>query len=267
MILYYAVGGGLGHLTRARRVLETLGLDATIVTASPYARDPRVTGGFPIIEVPMHLERDVAAHRAWIRDLARNAGRLIADTFPGGIQGELCGLTGIRLDYVARLLRWDEYRRAVPDDLPHFDTTYVIEELTHEVHGNSVPLRLPSPRAAGRGPGEGQTVIVHSGPPHEVLDLIAYAQELTPPMPAAPHLVATPCDIPLPPDFRRIDAYPVTHLFPEASRIISAAGFNVMAETEPWRDKHHVVPYPRRFDDQFLRAARRKRSWPTGSPP
>jgi len=33
-----------------------------------------------------------------------------------------------------------------------------------------------------------------------------------------------------------------------------------MLETEAWRDKHSVVPFPRKFDDQFLRAARRKRS-------
>ena len=251
MILYYAVGGGLGHLTRARRVLEALRLDATIVTASPYARDQRVTGGHPVIEIPAHLERDPAAHRAWMRELVRSADRLIADTFPGGIQGELCGLEGLRLDYVARLLRWDEYRRAVPDQLPHFDTTYVIEELTHDVWSAAAALPLSKRRLCRRTPKDGPTLIVHSGPGHEVEELIAYARDLDP---HAQILVATQADVP-----NRIDAYPVTHLFPTAKRIVSAAGFNVMLETEPFRHKHHVVPFPRRFDDQFLRAARRRR--------
>jgi hypothetical protein len=32
-----------------------------------------------------------------------------------------------------------------------------------------------------------------------------------------------------------------------------------MLETEPYRDKHHAIPFARRFDDQFARAAARKR--------
>ena len=41
MIAVYAMGGGLGHLARARRVLEALGRGsepAAILTASPLAR-------------------------------------------------------------------------------------------------------------------------------------------------------------------------------------------------------------------------------------
>jgi hypothetical protein len=75
-------------------------------------------------------------------------------------------------------------------------------------------------------------------------------------------LVATRCSLELPPGFERIDAYPVSHLFASAGKIISAAGFNVMLETEPWRDKHHILPFARTFDDQFARAAARKRFAP-----
>jgi hypothetical protein len=93
-------------------------------------------------------------------------------------------------------------------------------------------------------------LIVHSGPPHEVEELIAYTRELT----TMPVLVATPCDVAMPDGFTRIDAFPAHPLFPFAERIVSAAGFNVMLETEPWREKHIVLPFPRRFDDQFARA-------------
>lgn len=266
MILYYAVGGGLGHLTRARRVLETLGLagDAAIVTASPYASDARVTGGIPIVAVPPRLEHSVEEHRAWMRGLA--AERLIVDTFPGGIHGELRGLD-VPMDLVARLLRWDEYRRAVPGPLPSFATAWIVEELEPDhdafVRGNSrrvVSLDLRRPPAAAPDRGAPFWLIVHSGPEDEVRELVAYTSELRDLVPNAPDriLVATRCNTPLPPGFETLDAYPATLLYAHATRIISAAGFNVMLETEPWKHKHDVVPFARRFDDQYRRAARRR---------
>ncbi|HET8775320.1 MAG TPA: hypothetical protein VFP80_16085, partial [Thermoanaerobaculia bacterium] len=120
MIHYYALGGGLGHLTRGRRVLEALGLEATFLTASAYASDPRVTGGFPVIQVPPDLSSE------WLRSIVRE--RLIVDTFPCGIQGELAGLD-VPMDLVARRLRWDEYRRAVPHPVPRFDRVWLMEDL------------------------------------------------------------------------------------------------------------------------------------------
>ncbi|MCM2317252.1 MAG: hypothetical protein NDJ92_19065, partial [Thermoanaerobaculia bacterium] len=71
MILVYALGGGLGHLVRARAFLHTLGMerDAAIVTASHHASDPRVLGGIEAIAIPRELERDPAACRAWISAL------------------------------------------------------------------------------------------------------------------------------------------------------------------------------------------------------
>jgi hypothetical protein len=270
MILYYALGGGLGHLTRGRRVLEALGLatDAAFVTASVYAADTRVTGGIPVIEVPSHLESDVAAHRAWLREL--ECDRLIADTFPCGIQGELCELDA-PMDLVARRLRWDEYRRAVPMPLPRFGTVWCVEDL-EPAHKAALQCDLWSAEAAlplcnvreweSGGVASalhGFWLIVHSGPEDEVRELVAYAQELLRVASKRERvLVATRCTIALPNGFELIDAYPVTRLFEPATCIISAAGFNIMLETEPYRDKHHAVPFARKFDDQYARASRRR---------
>ena len=259
MIHYYAPGGGLGHLTRGRRVLEVLGIDATFVTASPYAGDARVTGGRPAIAIPKELEGDPDAHRTWLQSLASE--RMIVDTFPCGLQGELCGLD-VKMDLVARSLKWDAYRREVPGPLPKFETVWRVEELEPEHEsalGACTPLSLASP--ANRQPPTANRywLLAHSGPAGEVRELVAYAEELRRIAKSEePVLVATRCDIALPENFERIDAYPVAPLFANASRIISAAGFNVMLETEPWRDKHDVVPFARRFDDQFARAARRR---------
>jgi hypothetical protein len=264
MILYYALGGGLGHLTRGRRVLETLGLtaQAAFVTASPYAKDPRVTGGIPVIDVPKELEHTPAAHHTWIRGILREhrTERLLVDTFPGGIQGELCGLD-IEMDLVARILRWDEYRRVVPGELPTFDTTWLAEDAeVRTTTRRTVPLDLaPAPSPAIES--DDYWLIVHSGPEDEVRELVAYAAELrTLAHNPAPVRVATRTPIPLPPGFALIDEYPASRLYPAAARIITAAGFNTILETAPWRSKHHAVPFARRFDDQYLRAARARTS-------
>jgi hypothetical protein len=256
MIVYYAIGGGLGHRVRAQRVLDALGIEARIVTND-------------------HLPID------W-RSL--DAERLIVDAFPCGIQGELADVD-IPMDYVARLLQWDDYVRSLGEvTWPRFQTTFIVEELT-EAHAafvqaqsdRVVELRLnvnvgrasarldhdKAYESAGLKPGlrcfSSYWLIVHSGPESEVRELIDYAHQLkTIENSAAQILVATQCDVE-----ERIDEHPVHHLFADAERIISAAGFNVMLETEPFREKHIVLPFPRRFDDQFTRAARRRRT-PSG---
>ncbi|HWW59851.1 MAG TPA: hypothetical protein VN181_00660 [Thermoanaerobaculia bacterium] len=241
--IYYAIGGGMGHARRARRVLEALAIDAEIVASD---------------DVPRALEGDRDAHRQWLADRFRGH-RVIVDTFPAGIQGELSGIDDVTFDHVARLLRWDDYRSAVPHAPPRFETTYVVEELMqeHEQFLRTNSDRLTTLQLIPPATGNGQratpfTLIVHSGPTHELEELIAYAKELG----DEPLLVATPCAVD---GVDRIDTDSPADFFPAAARIVSAAGFNVMLETEAWRDKHHVVPFPRRFDDQFLRAARRRR--------
>ena len=95
------------------------------------------------------------------------------------------------------------------------------------------------------------------------MELVAYARELR----AAeateggdPQLVVIAPHQPteLPGDILQLDVYPATHLFSLADRLITACGFNVMRETIPHRDRHRFLPFERRFDDQFLRAARRR---------
>lgn len=251
MIVVYAPGGGFGHVTRARRVVEALGISATIV-----GRD----------DIPPSLEGNVSAHRDWIASLG--ATRLIVDVFPAGIQGELSGLD-LPMDYVARLLRWDEYVQSVGAvTWPRFGCAYVVEALTDPhaafVHAQcdrvvQLPLECGGHAAALDPKDTPYWLVVHSGPADEVRELVAYADEVRTMEASDAHLlVASPCSVDLPRHSERIDAIPAHPYFERAERIISAAGFNVMLETEPFREKHLVVPFQRRFDDQFARAARRK---------
>jgi predicted glycosyltransferase len=61
------------------------------------------------------------------------------------------------------------------------------------------------------------------------------------------------------PNLTMIDVYPAWPLFERAERIVTAAGFNVMRQTEPFRAKHRFVPFPRALDDQYTRASRARR--------
>jgi hypothetical protein len=267
VIAVYAIGGGAGHVTRARRLIEVLGIDAVIL-ATPT--DRRATGDVPLIEIPRDLEGDVAAHRAWLGDVSRRYERLIVDTFPAGIQGELSCFTDLPLDFIGRLLRVDEYRRATNDaPWPAFETAWVVEDGAPEVACSrlvkldlGVSCSSPIGADAIEQVPAGYWLIVHSGPDEEVRELIAYACDLRRlEQTTAEVLVVTPCDAEMPEGFRRIDVFPAAPLFPDAARIFSGAGFNIMLETEPWRDKHIVLPFARRFDDQFLRAARRRKTF------
>ncbi|TDB85412.1 hypothetical protein E1264_21335 [Actinomadura sp. KC216] len=253
MIVCYAAGDGLGHLTRLRSVLHTLRLDGpvTVVTASPFAADPRVTGGWRIVP---SLD-------------AAGAEEVIIDAFPAGLKGDLARIPpGPRVTHLARLLRWDAYRPLLPADPPRFDRTFVLEPLApahtaylRTVSGRVAPLTLTDP------PAEPLDVdgwlIVHSGPDAETLELVAYARDMAalegvaPPMTlVSPH---KPDD--LPPGVAHLDAYPAGPPGPNVERIVTAAGFNAVRQFAPWRDIHRVLPFPRSLDDQFARASRVRR--------
>lgn len=279
MILVYALGGGLGHLVRARAFLHTLGLagDAAVITASHHAADPRVLGDVEAVEIPRELERDRAACRAWIAALldTRRPGIFCVDAFPCGIIGELAG---DRLPHagetwhLARLLRWEEYAPLATGEPARFATTFRLEPL-HDAHETWIrrasrdvrDLELRDPDANGDEP-EGLPprfwLVVHSGPSSEVEELASFAEDLRGAERSGSTIVIATSDPPgsLPAGAIVVNPFPASALFARAERIISAAGFNVMRQTRPFRDRHVVVPLPRRFDDQFERARRARRA-------
>ena len=251
MIAYYAIGGGLGHLVRARAVLHTLGVsDAVLVTASPYAKDARVTGEVPVIDVPPSLDGDRVGLRRWFAGLvaAERPERVIVDAFPAGVLGELPEID-VPVDHVARLLRWPKYARRLDGPLPPIETTFVLEPL-HPEHRAALeaasdrlePLPLFDPPAPARDDAAGATLVVHAGPDHEVEALVALARTT-----GHPVRVARPGG----PD---LDVHPASALFSSAAAIVTAAGFNAMRQAAPFRDRHAFAPFPRPLDDQFARA-------------
>lgn len=283
MILYYAIGGGLGHLTRARGVAHTLRFEEglAIVTASPLAHDRRIVGDAEAIVVPSDLSRDIDAFRAWLGDLFERLAptAIYVDTFPAGILGELCDFPfppTADLYHVARLLRWEEYRGLISGASPRYRRIYQVEPLVdeHEAflreHSEEIAMLDPSdpPATLDRGiigqlhewshDGTPLWLIVHSGPEEEIAELLAYARDLAAMEKAAPRfLLVAPHPAPSP-DLFHLDIYPAYPLFPHVARIITACGFNVMRQAHSYRNIHRFLPFARRYDDQFTRAARNR---------
>jgi len=238
VILYYALGGGLGHLSRARKVLGERD-DAVLLTASGHAHDPRVTAGRPVIPVPRRLGRDRAAFRAWLAALLEDLqpDELLVDAFPGGVLGELCGLELPNARLIARALRWDVYAQRLDGPLPRYATVHALEPLGYEPPGPVEPLVLPHAAPGAPLADEPHTLVVHAGPEAELQQLLTLARGKT--------VVVHP---------RHRDVFPVEPHLAHATRIITGAGFNAMHETQPYRDRHTAVPFPRALDDQHARA-------------
>jgi hypothetical protein len=256
VIVCYAQGGGLGHLTRIRAYLHTRhpGETATILTTSAFTADPRVLG----------------PHRPLPADAlpTLRPSTLVVDAFPAGIEGELSASSippGTRTVYLARLLRWDVYRSMLAADPLHYDETWLLEELlpAHRAYfPDAVALTLTDPPCPpARGVAEGSWLIVHSGPSPEIQELIGYARDCAAAEGVHPRLILVSSGRPpdLPVDVWHIDAYPAWPLFAAAGRVITAAGFNAVRQMAPWRSKHLMLPFARRWDDQYLRAARARR--------
>lgn len=286
MILYYAIGGGLGHLTRARAVLHTLGITGrvAVITASHLAEDPRINRGLDIISVPPELANDGNAYRTWLNTMLAELSpdEIYLDTFPAGILGEFCDLVlpgNARCHYISRLLRWDRYEQVLHGRPPCFQRAYLLEPIAprHEeyIHDHSIEthdLRLIDPPVASteeleyarRWMSELERplwLVIHSGPESEVIELLDYADEMREMEQCAAQivLVSPVASIALPSETIHLDIYPAEPLFPLADRMITGCGFNVMRQTEAYRDRHRFIPFPRRYDDQFLRAARRRK--------
>ena len=298
MIVCYAEGGGLGHLTRVAAYLATVypGRPATVLSSSPHALDPRATGGHPVLTPPAGLPvRDLTG---WLGATlaALHPSELVVDAFPRGLRGELTAAVaprGTRVTHLARLLRWDAYRaataavgaaaertagdRGVAGVPLHFDRTWCLEPLHPEHRAwlaevseelsplelvDPAPVRSPDPE----GVATGAWLVVHGGPPVEVAELLRYARDTARLEGVRPRVVLVSGCAPeeLPPELLTgvtlLTAHPAWPLFARAGRLVTAAGFNAVRQAAPWRERHRMLPFPRRFDDQFTRA-RDARRW------
>jgi hypothetical protein len=276
VILYYAVGGGMGHLARASAVLNTLQIPkeaVKVLTASPFAS--LYFQDLPILALPAHLSNNPEFYEIWLKQQCRkyNFTEVWVDSFPCGILGELGCLLDLPLKwtYLARILHWGNYQGLVKFS-PPFQRIIQLEplELLHQEFINT--LQVPTENIILKYPefqsyienvfSKKDWLIVHSEPQTEVEELLAYAQDqadlenLKPQLCLISPIKKTGLDI----HFKHFDLYPSYPYFEQAGRIFTACGFNSMTQTLPFREKHHYLPFLRRFDNQFLRVTQHKKS-------
>jgi len=280
MKLYYAFGGGLGHISRANAIINTLGLeldDFIFISNSKHAS--LVFEKNKIIHIPQEFYQKPIELQKTIQSIIsdNNITELYIDSFPYGIIGELdCLKSGsICLFYIARILNWEKYSPLVGQQKLYFEKTFIVEDLPDEqaefVNQNSkavldlkliYPGKLITENAIGiiNSFKKPPWLIVHSEPFDELIILYQHALEISELERLEPEfLVISQVDEMLNYDkVRQISYFPATDFFPFAEKIFTACGFNSMHQTAPFFYKHHFIPFARKFDNQFLRAINRK---------
>ncbi len=245
-VAVWCPGDGLGHLTRAVAALHTLGVpagDAVLLTSSPWAADPRATAGHRTAPARLPLPSGV---ELWVDALPCGRGELDrAAVEPAGV-----------VRHLARRLSWSAYQPHLPPDPPRFATTWLTEPVGEEqeawlrAHSDDlVTLELVDPPSPPPDLDVGGAwLVVHSGPPDEVGELVAYARDTAAAEDVQPRIVVVGPS--------GHDVLPAWPLFAGAARLITAAGANAVRQAHLHAPDvpHLLLPMPRRWDDQPARA-------------
>jgi len=213
MLIYYAVGGGLGHVSRAYKVLDALDIkpgQTKIITAHDSV--PTAVGtSHDLLSVPASwakspslLSKQLAT---WVEEFS--AKRLLIDTFPMGIRGEIDQSLlppELSFDYIARFLKWPPYLRSALGAIEcstkegsingfvgvqhhglKFENIYAVEQMHPEqaafVTGAcsqtmNLKLKPLTATVVDYNLPKEYWLVVHSGPAEEVGQLIALADDM-----------------------------------------------------------------------------------------
>jgi len=285
MHLYYAIGGGLGHLTRARKLINFLGIrEVRVLTALTCAPNSLFSPEQLLVmpkewtKTPSRVSQQIAN---WATKL--DAKQLFIDTFPCGIRGEIDPAIlpkNLRYAYVARYLNWSRYQSYLNNNLC-FDDVYFVDQLLHpqqhdfalskskrihhiQLDNLSGHIKHATLNLIEKMPRP-HWLIVHSQPANELNELLAYAREISAIEKQDPSFIIC-SNLPKPqlnehPEEQThfyLNHFPAYDLFDSADRIITACGYNIMQETQRFNDKHIFLPFTRKFDDQYLRAKHRR---------
>nr|WP_320189845.1 hypothetical protein [uncultured Desulfobacter sp.] len=277
-VLFVAPGAGFGHLVRAGALalaLQEKQVVSAIVSSSFWAQGfSQITGQDVIFVPPEHWKKDISG---LVNRL--NPRLLVLDSFPLGFRGEsLGGWKGCPVVYLARHLKFEAYCHRLSSlgggEYPPDMTAIIIEDLEachqdwlEKNTRDQVRLcgRIRFPESLINAPEIPKTLaslldneivhlVVHSGPEHEVNQLIEQAKTEIRTAGKGKTAVINPFlagrdDVPA-----SFDYFPASLLYTKAYRVYSGAGYNAVAEGGGQTEKHIVVPFERHYDDQSWRA-------------
>ncbi len=287
MQIYYATGGGLGHLARTSAFFYTQKhlnpREFILLTASPHTSIGLLPDFHKVVQIPSIFQTDIAAYTVFLRKLVEDykIEKIYLDAFPAGILGEWIDFfTDSALDffYIARLLNWSNYLPLLSLASVRFEKTFMVENLlpSHQAFVQQcskamyhISLAYPpqtlttdTQKGIDKAKKQGKAIwlVIHSEPADEVSTLLEYAQATAKLRKQSPffYLISQVRLKNLPSSVLQIDALPSEALFEQAELIFSACGFNLMQQLLPYRYKHFFLPFERRYDLQFERAKQRR---------
>lgn len=268
MHVFYAQGGGLGHLTRVDNLINRLSIpaeDILIITPSLFTKYFK---GYTFIQLSWQDEAT-----SWTKTIKAVLEKhsdmyFYIDTFPFGLKGELKDVyktfPNIKYVYIARILKWSFYLDKIKEVIPiRFLETIILETLYAEhfvwinKHSGLITYFNLVQKPVKQVPfmSTPYVLVVHSGGKQDVLKLCQQAIKDFESITDITIVVFTQVDIELnhPSVVVKPNVFPVSHYFKHAQKIYTAAGFNSMYELEMYKEKHVVIPLEKLFDDQFFR--------------
>jgi len=268
MILYYALGGGLGHVARSFALIshapESVRSRIRLLVSTRSAHVALPCSPCPVDQVP---EEAMADRKVYARFLADYLGRhkfsrMVIDTFPFGLLGELRNAApDLPRVLVGRYLRWDAYcERCGGTEGAVWPRAAIMIEAQEEAYVEALerksrvimapwPVSLASPADLMPQVDKPAFCVAHSGPPEETRLLVEKAKAIM----AARGIQGVP-EVFTP----ERGLFPLERHLSHFSDIVAGAGYAACAAAAALkgRRQYHLHPFPRRFDDQALRLSR-----------
>lgn len=264
---FYAMGGGLGHLTRVQTFIKNYQISGAIkiITANRSVLDFFSKEQVVLVEsdkstTPLNLADQIKAVTSHL-----DFEKLYIDTFPCGIMGELNTdlIPSKTRHLLARRLIWKNYLPLISEIIP-FDSTYYFEPL-HTDHQQFIKVnskltieatldyQIDANRVVNKR-AKPLWLIVHSTYQEELQLLIHHAQDIAKLERIDPEfLVLSDVTLPSHHSYRLLRNENPLDWYYTADRIFTGGGFNTWHQLKPWRVKHVALPFKRKFDDQFWR--------------
>ena len=265
MKLFYAVGGGLGHITRTITLMSNLNIppeESILLSNSAYARSPFIPEKLKVIPLQNSQTINLVTYQQLLLQIIREfeIQEVFLDAFPTGILGEwnnFKSYQSLTFNYVARILQWSIYSQKHLYHPPYFQNTYVLEPLqekhqsfiqnnSKEVHHHQLtyPDHTPPPTILSlihklKKDHEEIWLLTHSEPDSEIEQLYQYAKDTVQLQQVnAKFLLLTQGSFYPSESIHRSDIYPVYPVFSYVDKIVSAGGFNTVHQASFCRQKH-----------------------------
>lgn len=284
--LFYALGGGLGHLTRAlalaRAVRRRDEIDIEILSNSPFAETvigSGETAGVHVTKIPFELAKEETADRVMQRLQREDYSTLLVDVFPRGLGGELSSVIAdsdfrsvlVQRDLTPRYgmsarvlkasLQYDVIIRAGEGlQLPHPDQ---VSTDAWVIRDRSELLAPPAARRMLNVSADAEKVVgvIATGTPDEVMELRHLAASLQQRLGHRVHVTlvdacrrtarATDSG-----SMQQLLHWPFVELMPGCDLLIGAGGYNTVYESRLSGVRLLAIPRPRLYDEQHARLKR-----------